>query len=789
MTYDVFSNVDKFNPVACTDSYKWSHPFLMCSKVFGMTAYIEPRVENKTVIMFGLQAWIKKYLLVPIEQWMIDEVEHDLSLHGLPFDKPMWQTIVDNYKFLPISISAVPEGMPIPSRNALITVTAEDGALSEEHFKSLVGWVETSLLRAVWYGTTIASDGYERRKTFEAIWREAGADMAGLDFAYHDFAGRGVTCNEQAENGGMAHLLNFRGTDTFECLRAIRRWYPDGKNPGVSGFSVWAGEHNIALSFGTSEEKEREYLKHMIEVVKTNEKCKILSFVIDTVDWQKCVEKVMSFKNDILELHQMGKKLVLRPDCYAEGTKILTKNGWIDFSEVTSETFVAQVDDNNNMTFTTPQKVIKQFYEGEMIKFCDGKGKLNLLVTPNHRMIYNRKNYTTGEVKNVVEFAEDFDSFYDYVSIDRSAKNVNGANALTFEERLKIAFQADGSPNNGFFGIRFNLKKQRKIDRLTWILENLPYEYKIYDLADGRKEFNVKFEFFDGDKDFAWVNPMEYNYMKAREFIEELSHWDAHRRSDTRFKYDNSNKNAIDVVELICMAAGYGCLISEYDDVRSDKFSKVYTANILLNNKIGGQSITKTTVNYSGIVYCVTVPTGKIIVKKDRGTAICGNSGDMQVTVPWIINKLIDTFGYTLNSKGLKIPAMVGVIQGDGVDTLSAVCLMRKLISMGICPSSIVFGSGGALLQKVSRDDKSFAMKGSAFLTDDGWHGCQKLTPGKKSKMGLLITIKTGGEIKTIDLLSDEVPEDAEIITRKVYENGSLLIDESFEEIRARAHA
>ncbi len=219
MTYNVFSNVNKFNPVACTDSYKWSHPFLMCTEVFGMTAYIEPRIENKTVVLFGLQAWIKKYLLVPIEQWMIDEVEHDLSLHGLPFDKPMWQSIVDKYKFLPISISAVPEGMPIPSRNALITVTAEDGALSEENFKSLVGWVETSLLRAVWYGTTIASDGYERRKTFEAIWRDAGADMAGLDFVYHDFAGRGVTCNEQAENGGMAHLLNFRGTDTFECLR------------------------------------------------------------------------------------------------------------------------------------------------------------------------------------------------------------------------------------------------------------------------------------------------------------------------------------------------------------------------------------------------------------------------------------------------------------------------------------------------------------------------------------------------------------------------------------------
>lgn len=478
MTYDVFSNVNKFNPVACTDSYKWSHPFLMSKDVHGMMAYIEPRIPNETVVMFGLQAWIKKYLLVPIEQWMIDEVEHDVSLHGLPLNKAMWQRIVDDYKYLPITISAVPEGMPIPSQNALITVSAKDGDLDCEQFKSLVGWVETSLLRAIWYGTTVASEGYERRKRFEEIWQSAGADMAGLAFAYHDFAGRGVTCNEQAENGGMAHLMNFRGTDTFECLRAIRRWYPDNKNPSVAGFSVWAGEHNIALSFGTTPAEEREYLEHMIAVAKNNADCKILSFVIDTVDWQKCVETFCEYADEVRELHKMGKKLVLRPD-----------------------------------------------------------------------------------------------------------------------------------------------------------------------------------------------------------------------------------------------------------------------------------------------------------------------SGDMQVTVPWIINKLIDTFGFTTNSKGLKIPAMVGVIQGDGVDTTSAVCLMRKLVSIGICPSSIVFGSGGALLQKVSRDDKSFAMKGSAFVNDGGiWNGCQKLTPGKKSKMGYLTVISDESGVKTIDGLTTHPAKTARVILRPVYENGKLLIDESFETIRARCH-
>ena len=474
MTYDVFSHVNEFNPAACADSYKFSHPFLFNTDMTGMTAYVEARVKGRTMIMFGLQAWIKKYLMKPFQQWMIDEVEHDLALHGLPYDKPTWQSIIDNHDgFLPIEISAVPEGMPIPSGNALVTVTAVNG-LTHEQFKTLVSWVETSLLRAIWYGSTIATEGYERRMRFKEIYELAGAPMPALDFAYHSFAGRGVTCNEQAENGDMAHLLNWRGTDTFECLRAIRRWYPDGTNPAVSGFSVWAGEHNVALSYGTSDTEETAYIEATINAAKTNANCKILSFVIDTVDWRKCVTKVMQYKEQLLELHAMGKKLVLRPD-----------------------------------------------------------------------------------------------------------------------------------------------------------------------------------------------------------------------------------------------------------------------------------------------------------------------SDDMQITVPWIMEQIINTFGYTENSKGFKIPAVMGVIQGDGVDTLSAVALMNRLMSVGICPSSIVFGSGGALLQKVSRDDFSFAMKGSAFQIIGDWIGRQKLTPGKVSKLGILGVFRVNGSIVTLNIMRPSV-QNAERIDRVVYSYGKLLVDESFELIRSR---
>lgn len=69
-------------------------------------------------------------------------------------------------------------------------------------------------------------------------------------------------------------------------------------------------------------------------------------------------------------------------------------------------------------------------------------------------------------------------------------------------------------------------------------------------------------------------------------------------------------------------------MISEYEDGKKWIILKVYTANILLDNKLGGQSIQVEKINYKGNIVCVTVPTGRIVVKRNRCTMVCGNSGD-----------------------------------------------------------------------------------------------------------------------------------------------------------------
>jgi nicotinamide phosphoribosyltransferase len=70
-------------------------------------------------------------------------------------------------------------------------------------------------------------------------------------FKLHDFGARGASSTETAILGGMAHLINFMGTDTFEAIPAVMELY-NTKN--VVGFSIPASEHSTITSWGRKNE-------------------------------------------------------------------------------------------------------------------------------------------------------------------------------------------------------------------------------------------------------------------------------------------------------------------------------------------------------------------------------------------------------------------------------------------------------------------------------------------------------------------------------------------------------
>lgn len=79
---------------------------------------------------------------------------------------------------------------------------------------------------------------------------EQGVDKASLLYKLHDFGFRGTTCPEQAGIGGLAHLVNYRGTDTMIANLFGKLVY----GTSMSGFSIPASEHSTMTSWGKNME-------------------------------------------------------------------------------------------------------------------------------------------------------------------------------------------------------------------------------------------------------------------------------------------------------------------------------------------------------------------------------------------------------------------------------------------------------------------------------------------------------------------------------------------------------
>jgi nicotinamide phosphoribosyltransferase len=186
-----------------------------------------------------------------------------------------------------------------------------------------------------------------------------------------------------------------------------------------------------------------------------------------------------------------------------------------------------------------------------------------------------------------------------------------------------------------------------------------------------------------------------------------------------------------------------------------------------------------------------------MVVNNGATVVVRPDSGDPTVVVVRTIELLMKQFGFTLNSKGYRVlPPYIRVIQGDGIErrSINSILTAMELNTMSI--DNIVFGMGGALLQKVNRDTFGFAIKPSAVERNGVWEGVSKNPVdmgSKKSKAGRLDLIKENGKYKTIvegqlrETLLGELSKvnDSELVT--VFEMGEVGKTYSYEEVRERS--
>ena len=297
------------NIILNADSYKFSQWNQYPEGTEYVYSYIESRGGKfDTTVFFGLQAFIQEYLTTPVTMDMIDEAEAIITAHGEPFNREGWEYIVRQHGGkLPVQINAVPEGTVIPVKNIMASIINTDPKCYW-----LTSFLETALLRAVWYPTTVATNSREIKKVIlDALERTGTPDDIG--FKLHDFGARGVSSLESAGIGGAAHLVNFMGTDTVEALLFARRYY----GADMAGFSVPAMEHSTVTSWG----RENEVRAYRNMVKKNGRPGGIVSAVSDSYNiFEACKLWGTELKQDILD---SGATLVVRPDSGDPATVVL----------------------------------------------------------------------------------------------------------------------------------------------------------------------------------------------------------------------------------------------------------------------------------------------------------------------------------------------------------------------------------------------------------------------------------------------------------------------------------
>jgi nicotinamide phosphoribosyltransferase len=290
------------NLILNTDSYKASHWLQYPPGVDATFFYLESRggVYERT-LFFGLQSILKEYLGKPVTPAMIGEAKAFFPEHGEPFNEAGWRHIVEAHGgALPLRIRAVAEGSVVPTHQALMTIEST----CPECFW-VPSYVETMLMR-VWYPITVATISWHVKQTLLEYLDKTSDDPAGqVPFKLHDFGSRGVSSAESAALGGVAHLVNFQGTDTILGVLAAREYYGEA----MAAHSIPASEHSTITAWGKDREVDA-YRNMLRQFAKPRS---IVACVSDSYDLFHAVQELWgkALRDEVIA---SGATLVVRPD-------------------------------------------------------------------------------------------------------------------------------------------------------------------------------------------------------------------------------------------------------------------------------------------------------------------------------------------------------------------------------------------------------------------------------------------------------------------------------------------
>ena len=367
--------------------------------------------------------------------------------------------------------------------------------------------------------------------------------------------------------------------------------------------------------------------------------------------------------------------------CYSEDTKVLTLNGWKYFKDVDiANDLFATRNSSGDVEFHRATDYISYDYNGLMHHYH--KQNLDILVTPNHNILMKKYDIRTADNYHLCP-SEDIDinrfyitkefnyntttadtikiSGYNYTRLNRSGKPLEVCTPdMELDKDVFFPFMAwylsDGTvtynnkENSYCVGItqttcKVNILNKTR-ERISTLIENMgikPYSnestirFKNQTIGHFLKQLGKS-----NEKCIPWDLFKEFNKNYAKLFIDEYLKGDGSIDTNGCGKLYTTSPVLAEQLHILCYMAGYTSKLTVKNNVGEKVYIKGVECNVNFPNYVIYVTLSNrkhsrnrnvlidkhrnfSEVEYSGKVYCVTVPNNTLFVERNGMPVWCGN--------------------------------------------------------------------------------------------------------------------------------------------------------------------
>ena len=325
-------------------------------------------------------------------------------------------------------------------------------------------------------------------------------------------------------------------------------------------------------------------------------------------------------------------------------TELLTPNGWVNLGEIKPGDVIMTVSTPDLIgKFDKVQSVVEP-YETDVIK------NHGIELTADHR-VWSKPNSLHGTWKERLWGDIVGEGMKKLHVIPNSCLFGDGLNLSDDELRLLVWVQGDGYYYK-FDGIEFHLSKERKIKRVTELLERLGYHPRLHWCKNGSVHIRIRCKVL---RDFLESNLDKKQFkfdllnMDQRQFD---VFWDEVLNVDGCISgnvYTSLSEQSLDVVCALLATHGVRCCRTKISQRHNGTYDSIQRCTS--NYTVGWHSKEG---KRNAVVSCVTVQSGYILIRQKGRTYIVGNCPR-----PLCGNDINDYYGISGNERWAQFKAQI----------------------------------------------------------------------------------------------------------------------------------